>query len=425
MKLLSTQVELANRIMEQGRNAGILHHNLTNQEFDGKTVYINHKPVTYFGNCSYLGLENDYRLKNAAIEAIGKYGVQFSSSRTYARMPLYEEAENLLSQIFGKPTIATPSTTLTHIATLPSLVHRNDVIIIDQQAHNSMYNVTAMLKGAGIRVERIRHNDMNALESYINEFSGTCERIWFLTDGVYSMFGDGTPIQPLWELLQRYDKLHLYVDDAHGMSCAGKNGMGWAMNQFPYFHERMVLIVSLSKGFGASGGAVVLPDEETRRLIVNVGSSLVFTIQMPTASLATIIASAKIHLSDEITERQNRLSYLITYFNMTAKAHNLPLIREAHTPINYIGVGTPDSGADITTRMLKSGYLVNPSSYPSVPYKHTGVRILMTTHLNEQDIYEMVSTLSQHLDEMEATKIITRKEIHQAFEEKERAGQRA
>jgi 7-keto-8-aminopelargonate synthetase-like enzyme len=421
MKSLSPQVELANRIMEQGRNSGILHHKLANSDFDGKTIIINQKPVTYFGNCSYLGLENDERLKETAIQAINKFGIQFSSSRTYAQMPLYEEAEDLLSQVFGKPTIATPSTTLAHIATLPSLVQRNDAIIIDQQAHTSMYNVTAMLKGAGIRVERIRHNDMNALESYLTEFSQTYDRVWFLTDGVYSMFGDGAPIPELWALLQRYDKLHLYLDDAHGMSCAGKNGSGWAMNQLPYFHDRMILIVSLSKGFGASGGAVVLPNEEMRRLIVNVGTSLVFTIQMPIATLAAIIASAKIHLSDEITERQNRLNHLITYFNMVAKSQNLPLIREAHTPINYIGVGTPDSGADITQRMLKSGYLVNPSSYPSVPYKHTGVRILMTTHLTEQDIYEMVTTLSGHLDDMEAAKTLTRVDIKKAFEEKERS----
>jgi 7-keto-8-aminopelargonate synthetase-like enzyme len=419
MKQLAPQVELVNQIMEQGRNAGILHHTLSNQTFDGKTVIINGSPKMYFGNCSYLGLENDERLKQAAIESIQKFGIQFSSSRTYARMPLYEEAEDLLSQIFGKPTIATPSTTLAHIATLPNLVQRNDAVIIDQQAHTSMYNVMAMLKSAGIRVERIRHNDMNALESHIMEFHNNYDRIWFLTDGVYSMFGDGAPIQDMWQLLRKYDKLHLYVDDAHGMSCAGKRGEGWALSQFPYFHERMVLIVSLSKGFGASGGAVVVPTEEMRRLIVNVGTSLVFTIQMPTATLAAIIASAKIHLSAEITQRQERLNYLMTYFNITAKAKNLPLIREAHTPINYIGVGTPDSGAEITKRMLDSGYLVNPASYPSVPYKHTGVRILMTTHLTEQDIFDMATTLSRHLDEMEEKKAITRAEIRQAFEGRE------
>jgi 7-keto-8-aminopelargonate synthetase-like enzyme len=419
MKQLAPQVELANQIMEQGRNAGILHHKLDNHTFDGKTLTIDGKSKTYFGNCSYLGLETDERLKQAVIESVQKFGIQFSSSRTYARMPLYEEAEDLLTQIFGKPTIAAPSTTLAHIATLPNLVQRNDVVIIDQQAHTSMYNVMAMFKSAGIRVERIRHNDMNALESHIMAFHNDYDRIWFLTDGVYSMFGDGAPIDDMWQLLQKYDKLHLYVDDAHGMSCAGERGEGWALSQFPYFHERMVLIVSLSKGFGASGGAIVVPTEEMRRLIVNVGTSLVFTIQMPTATLAAIVASAKIHLSAEITERQDRLNQLMTYFNITAKAKNLPLIREAHTPINYVGVGTPDSGAEITKRMLDSGYLLNPASYPSVPYKHTGVRILITTHLTEQDIFDMTTTLSHHLDEMEAKKTITRAEIRQAFEGRE------
>ena len=164
---LSPNVALANQIIEQGRAVGILHNVIRDETFDGKNILLNGKRTTYFGNCSYLGLENDARLKSAAIEAIEHYGIQFSCSRTYASLPHYEELEALLSQIFGKPTIAAPTTTLAHMALMPVLVRREDAIIIDQQAHASIQNAVAVARSLGTHVEVIRHSRMDMLENRI------------------------------------------------------------------------------------------------------------------------------------------------------------------------------------------------------------------------------------------------------------------
>ena len=72
------------------------------------------------------------------------------------------------------------------------------------------------------------------------------QQIWFLVDGVCSMFGDLAPIAELRELLERHDNLHLYVDDAHGMSWTGVNGRGYALSSAP-LHPKMVLTTSLNK----------------------------------------------------------------------------------------------------------------------------------------------------------------------------------
>ena len=412
---LSPNVELANKFMEQGRSYGIIHNVISNHETDGKNIILNGKRVTYFGNCSYLGLELDPRLKNAAIDAINRYGIQFACSRTYASIPLIEEAESLLSQIFGKPTLVAPTTTLSHLATVPVLMRREDCIIIDQQAHASMHNAAAVAKSMGVHVEMIRHNRMDMLESRLQKLRHQYDRVWFMTDSVYSMFGDVAPLSTLWDFMNQYDNFYCYIDDAHGMSWTGKNGSGYALSQFPHFHDKMVLIASLVKGFGACGAAIILPNEELRRVILNVGPTLVFSGPLQPSTLGAIIASAKIHLSPEITERQDRLSQLISYFTITAKSMRLPLVSEDRTPVTFIGVGGLENGLELSQRMIKSGYLLNLSSFPAVPYKNTGMRSTLTTLHTEQDIYEMLHTLAEHMNDLERQNKVNRQEIQQAF----------
>ena len=409
-------VLLANQIIEQGKSVGILHNVIQNHATDGKTVLLkNGKKVTYFGNCNYLSLEHDPRLKTAAIEAIERYGIQFSCSRTYASLPYYEELEVLLSQIFGKPTIAAPTTTLAHMAVMPVLVQREDAIILDQQCHASIQNAAAVAKSMGTYVEMIRHNRVDMLENRIQKLKDKYQRIWFMTDGVYSMFGDAAPLSNLYELQKKYEQLYLYVDDAHGMSWKGTHGSGFALSQMPEFPDKMVLLTSLAKGFGACGAAIVLPNTEWRDIVLNVGPTLMFSGPLQPATLAAMIASAKIHLTPEITQKQEHLSKLMSYFMITAKAFKLPLVNEDKTPVFFIGVGTPDTGAEISQRMMHSGYLLNPSSFPSVPYKNTGLRSTLTTYITQQDIYDMLSTFANHLEDMEKKNQVSKAEIYKAF----------
>ncbi len=412
---LSPDVEMANQIIEQGLAAGIIHQVIEDEKTDGRKILLNGKNVTYFGNCSYLGLEHDPRLKEAAKDAIDRYGIQFACSRTYARLPLYDELESLLSQIFGRPTILAPTTTLAHTSVASVLFRRNDAVLIDQQAHSSMHDALALAKDIGTHVELIRHNRMDMLESRLKKLCQQYDRVWFMTDGLFSMFGDTPPLSIMWDLMNTYDNFYCYIDDAHGMSWTGKHGSGYALSQLPYFHEKMLLLTSLTKGFGACGAAIVLPNESLHRIIMNTGRTLRASGPVQSAALGAMIASAKIHLSPEIIEKQERLSKLISYFILTARQLKLPLANSEKTPIFYIGVGTPESGAEITQRMLKSGFLLNPSSFPSVSYKHTGIRTALTTNHTEQDIYEMLNVLSEHLTDMERHSKVSRQEIHQAF----------
>lgn len=343
-----------------------------------------------------LGLEVDERLKEGAIDATRRYGVQYSSSRAYSTCNLYEEIEDLFEQIFeGNPVILAASTTLCHISAIPILVNTNDLVIIDNQVHGSVQMAVQLTKARGTRVEMIRHNRMDILEDLIKENANKYGKIWYMADGLYSMFGDFAPLVQIQHLLEKYGNFHLYIDDAHGMSWTGKHGNGYVLSQMA-FHPKMVLTTSVSKGFAAGGGLVILPDREMRRKIVTCGTS--FTISGPVHPpvLGALIASAKIHLSDEIYSLQNQHKNKLKIATETIEKYSLPIISPNESPIFYLGLGLPRTGYNMVKRLLKEGFFTNIGIFPGVPVKCTGLRLAITNGQTEEDIKDVLQAFAHH-----------------------------
>ena len=102
-------------------------------------------------------------------------------------------------------------------------------------------------------VKMIRHNNMDMLEDFIKRGYNQYDKIWYMADGVYSMYGDFPRKKELLYLLEKYPKFHLYFDDAHGAGWTGINGCGSVFEDFKD-SEKVVLISTLAKGFGSIGG---------------------------------------------------------------------------------------------------------------------------------------------------------------------------
>lgn len=416
MKDLSPQVELINKILSHGVELGLMQVKAKDFATNGRTIDTGSKTITYFGNCSYLGLEHDERLKNAAIDAIQRYGLQYTCSRGYSSLALYDELESLLGLIFEKPTLVTPTTSLGHIANITALVTAEDAVILDHQVHASVKIAVQIAKASGTHVEIIRHNRMDILESRIQKLKDQHKRIWYMADGIYSMYGDSAPFEDMNNLMNQYEQLWCYVDDAHGMSWSGKNGQGFALSQFPKFHDKLLLAVSLVKGFGGLGGGLIYAEQATRDIVRTCGSPLMFGGPLPPAYLAANIASAKIHLSDDITSLQNKLRQKISYFMMTAKGLNIPLINEELTPIFFIPVGESELAYAIMKDLFDAGFLVNIAVFPAVPHKNAGLRVVLTNHHTLEDIYELLTKLKSSIDSfIVKNKIDWHKKISKAF----------
>jgi len=388
--------EVINKIFTQCRADGLIQLPIENEIYDGKNVILKGKPYTFWGNCSYMGLETEQRLKDASIDAIQRFGTQFSSSRAALELGQYEELEALLSEMFGKPTLLSPTTSLGHIAIIPLMMGKGDALIMDQKVHNSVKNAVFLTKGEGCHIETLKHSRLDLLENRIQILSQTYNKVWYFIDGVYSMFGDIAPLKDLRYLLDKYEQFHLYVDDAHGMSWTGKNGTGTTMRDLGW-HHKMILTTSLAKGFASCGGALVFDTVEQLDLVKNCSSTFIFSGPLQPAVLGASIASAKIHLSDEIYFYQNELRELVNYFLDYSHSLNLPIVSLDEKPIFYIGLGNLEIGNKMSKFLMTNGQYVSNMAFPIVPINNCGIRVCITRHHTKEDIKNLLDMVAEAL----------------------------
>jgi 7-keto-8-aminopelargonate synthetase-like enzyme len=389
-------LSLLDEVSISGKKLGIILQTIEDSELDGRHVTVKGNKMKNFSSCSYLGLDLDQRLMAGAIDAVSRFGVQFSSSRSYLSSPLYGELEERLAKIFNAPAAVFNTTTLGHLSNLPILIGDDDAIILDVSVHSSVQMAVALLKERNITTEVIRHNRLDILEDRVKQLSMTHKKIWYLSDGVYSMFGDLAPVKEIVELMDQYEQLHLYIDDAHGMSWAGDNGSGYVMSQVK-FHPRMYLSTSLGKAFGASGGVMVFPNDEEYRRVHDYGKTSIFSIQVPPPVLGAAVASAKIHLSADIYSLQKQLQEKIKFFNQTASLLELPMYSNNISPVKFICLGKPTMGYNMVSRLMNAGYYVNLSVFPSVSYNNTGMRIPLSLHMTKEDIEGLLNEIATQM----------------------------
>lgn len=407
-------IELIQEIATIGKTRGLLHQYTEDYNYDGRSITINGEELINFGSCSYLGLETDRRVKDGAIDAIERYGSQLACSRAFLSNTLYSEFEELIRRIFDCPILIAPTTSVGHQAVMPTVIEDDDAIILDQQAHWSMQDVASKMQLRGITVIKVRHSRLDELEAKIRELSGRHSKIWYVIDGIYSMYGDPAPLKELVALLGKIKQLHLYIDDAHGISWAGKNGRGFTLSQVD-FHPKMIVATSLGKAFANAGGVFLFPNEELCWKVKSWGGLLSQSGPQPPAVLGACIATAKIHLSDEIYERQTALADRIEYCNALTRKYDLPLVFESPAPIFFLGLGLPRVSYNLTRRLLNEGQYVNLAVFPVVPESCTGIRFAVTLHHSYEDIEKLITTIARHLPLALQEEGRTMEDIYKAF----------
>jgi 7-keto-8-aminopelargonate synthetase-like enzyme len=323
--------------------------------------------------------------------------VQFSCSRAYVSCPPYHELEELFEALFDAPIVVTPTTTLGHLAALPVLVGRGDAVICDQLAHSSVQAVLPTLVAAGASCTLVRHNRMDRLEEQVAALSASHRRVHYLADGVYSMHGDVAPMEALRGLVARYERLHLYIDDAHGMAWTGSRGRGTVLGE-PRVPPRTVVALGLAKAFAAGGAVLVFPgDPESARLVRTCGSTMIFSGPLQPALLGAAIASARVHLTDEIYERQRKLRERIKLFNALAADKGIPLATEVETPIRFIATGDTQATYNLASELLAEGYYTCTALFPAVSKGRGGVRVALNVHQTPDDIRGLLDVVARRI----------------------------
>jgi 7-keto-8-aminopelargonate synthetase-like enzyme len=374
-------------LVELERNALIRHRARSG---DGAEWVVDGRRLRNFASCSYMGLERHPHLVDGAITALEEYGSNFSISRAYLECSLYRDLEDALDRMTGRYAMVAPSTTLAHLAALPVLVGDRDLVLIDQFAHASLHMATDLV--ADVPIELLRHSRMDLLEKKLLEAGDKFERVWYLCDGVYSMLGDFAPFEGLADLLRRYPKLNLYVDDAHAVSWIGQHGRGAALAHLGAY-DRVVAALSLNKAFGAVGGALALPSEELRERVRRCGGPMLFSGPIAPAGLGAGLASARLHLTSEFEAMQEELRERVAYARTALEGAGLPLATGDATPILVVHYDSAPIAQQVVGALRERGFFTCISTFPAVPINKPSLRFTISRHNSLADIQAMVEAL--------------------------------
>jgi 7-keto-8-aminopelargonate synthetase-like enzyme len=388
-------MRLTQRQMAQGIRAGLTRLRTQDENFEDPFITVNNKRLVDFGSCSYLGLNRDPRLIEAAQEAVARFGTSHSSSTMYTSIGLYGELEQRLERMLGATVAVAPTTTLAHLAALPVLAGPGDLVIVDKQAHASLHLAATVLQGNGTEVVLSEHNDMAALRRKLAD-ANIYNKIWYVADGLYSMHGDFAPVAELNELLGDFEKLHLYMDDAHAFSWKGDAGAGHTLSAMDW-SDRLVVAAGFAKSFGTTGALLAFGSPDLAERVLLCGPPFTFSGPLQPATLGASIASADIHLSAEHAQRQTELMRRIELARKLLIEHGLPVADLSATPIWFVRVGSVDDVLDTMRKLMDDGFYVNPSAYPAVPLGDGGIRFTQTLHQSEEQLRSLIEAMARHI----------------------------
>ena len=343
----------------------------------GPWVTINGQAMLNFCSNNYLGLAADPRLKQAAQEAIEKYGVGPGAVRSIAgTMTLHQKLEEALARFKKAPAVISfQSGFAANLAVIPALVGKGDTIYSDSLNHASIID-GCRLSRAEIKV--YDHCDMESLEERLKE--PAAGRKLIITDGVFSMDGDIAPLPEIVELAEKYGAITM-VDDAHGEGVLGTNGRG-IVDHFGLHGRVDVEVGTLSKALGVVGGYVAGAPELIEYLAQR-GRPFLFSSAVTPADVAAAIAAVEILDSDD--QLVQKLWANARYFKSHIKELGFDIGR-SETPITPVMIGEAAAAGEFSRRLFAEKVFAQSIGYPTVPRGKARIRVMVSASHSREDL---------------------------------------
>lgn len=244
------------------------------------------RTVAYFGGCDYFRLAGDPEVVEAACGAARRFGLGVAASRrTTGNHALYEELEAALATFFGaEGALLVGCGYATGMAVAQACRDGFDEVLVDERSHGCIADAAPLFGG---RVREFGHRNAESLAGMV-ALEGREERVLVVTDGMFAHDGSVAPLGEYRRVLPK--AAWLLVDDAHGAGVLGAQGRG-TPELTGVGRRHLIQLVTLSKAFGASGGAVLGPRALLREIVkqsaVFVGSTPP-PLPMAAAALASL-----------------------------------------------------------------------------------------------------------------------------------------
>ncbi len=340
-------------------------------------VYIEGKKVLMLGSNSYMGLTYHPKVREAAIEAINKYGVGCAGSRFLnGTLDLHEELEEKLANFLGKEAALLYSTGYqTNIGVISGITTKDDYILADKFSHASIIDGCRLSFG---QMKRFKHNDTESLRKCLEAIPEEVGKL-IVVDGVFSMEGDLAPLDKIVPLKKEFGA-RLFVDDAHSVGVLGKNGRGTA-EHFNVEGDVDLVMNTFSKSFASIGGFIA-GEYEVIDYLRHFSRSLIFSASLPPSTLGSV--SAALDIIKNEPWRRERL-WDITHMMGEGFRKMGYDTGESVTPIIPLRAGDMMTTFRMRARLLEEGVFVNPVVPPAVGPNDCLIRTsFMATHTDEQ-----------------------------------------
>ena len=364
-------------VAERVRQAGVYSFFRVIESAQDPEVISDGRRMIMLGSNNYLGLTNDPRVKEAAVDAVRKYGSGCAGSRFLnGTLDLHVRLEERLAEFMRRDAAITFATGYqVNLGAISCLVGKGDVVYLDKQDHACIIDGARLSFG---EVRKFKHNDPTDLARLMQN-DVTVRGRFIVVDGVFSMEGDIARLPEIVAAARKYEA-GLMVDDAHSIGVLGRTGRGTA-EHFGLEDEIDLVMGTFSKSMASVGGFIA-GDETVIDYIKHRARTMIFSAAPPPASVAAALATVEI--MEREPERRARLWENARFFSEGLRSLGLDTAG-SETPVVPIVVGEDAAALAMVQRLDEEGVFVNCVLSPATPPGRALIRTsLMATHTREQ-----------------------------------------
>lgn len=351
------------------------------RELEPGWVMASGRRMFMLGGYSYLGLNRDPRLNQAAVDAVSRFGTGMSGSRFLAgTTELHSQLEKKIALLHGKEdAMLLTSGYLANVSTIAALVGKNDYILSDRLNHASIIDGA---KYSQAKLIRYKHNDPGSLEAALKSIPRGSKKL-VITDSVFSMSGEVVNLPDVIRLCKKYGAL-LMVDECHSMFVLGKKG-GGILEYFDIDPDDVDIIMStLSKAIPAGGGYVTA-SREIIDYLKHESRGFIYSVALSSIMVSVALKALEVFESER-EELVGKLHNNTKVFTEALLSCGFPLGKESVTSIVPIIVGDANLAAILARKCQESGLYIHAVFPPVVPPGQAILRASITAEHTKEDL---------------------------------------
>ncbi|MGL5785427.1 MAG: aminotransferase class I/II-fold pyridoxal phosphate-dependent enzyme [Bacteroidales bacterium] len=367
-----------------------LYRTLRNNEQEGAYIYLSaDKPMLNLSSNDYLGLASDKKLQEEFYQEIAARSNALRLSASSSRLltgnfSIYDKVEGLLQSLYNrKGALIFNSGYHANTGILPAIAESADLILADKLVHASIIDG---LKLASADSFRYRHNDMGHLRKLIQDKKDKYNRIFIVTESLFSMDGDEADLKALVALKEEYPQIMIYLDEAHAVGVRGNTGLGICEEE-GLIQEIDFIVGTFGKAL-AGVGAYVICSSEHKELLINTMRTLIFTTGLPPVNLHWSYFILK-RLASFSKERA-QLSAIIDLLKSDPAFRNC----ESRSHIMPYFIGNSEEAMIRSMELQEQGFFALAVRPPTVPKDTARLRLSLRSDIPVSELKRFLEILS-------------------------------